>query len=155
MTDANIFTGNYEYDSNDPPGYRGAMNRVGKLAGGKDLIVKAFELPPGEKLCPYHYEYVEEWLLIINGALTLRSPTGLRELQAGDVVCFPRGADGAHQVTNNADETARFVMFSSAATPSVAVYPDGDKIGVWTDNERDDFMFRREDAHREYYDREL
>jgi hypothetical protein len=45
-------------------------------------------------------------------------------------------------------------MFSSAAEPAVAVYPDSDKIGVWTGNSDDEFMFRRADGAVAYYDRE-
>ena len=35
-----------------------------------------------------------------------------------------------------------------------ADYPDSDKIGVWTGNERDDLMLRRADGHVPYYDGE-
>jgi hypothetical protein len=34
-------------------------------------------------------------------------------------------------------------MFSSARVPAVFVYPDSDKIGVWSGNEADDLIFRR------------
>jgi uncharacterized cupin superfamily protein len=154
MDRGNIFTGTYEYDDADPPGWKGAVNRVGRQSGGAELIVKAFELPPGERLCPYHYEYVEEWLILLQGTLRLRTPDGTEDLVPGDVVCFPKGPDGAHQVRTTGETTARFVMFSSAATPSVAVYPDSDKVGVWADNDRDDFMFRRGDGSVQYYEGE-
>jgi hypothetical protein len=45
-------------------------------------------------------------------------------------------------------------MFSSAREPSVAVYPDSDKIGVWTGNPDDDVMLRRSDAGIPYFDGE-
>ena len=45
-------------------------------------------------------------------------------------------------------------MFSSAATPAVAVYPDSDKIGVWPGSEQDVVMLRRADGHLNYYDGE-
>ena len=51
----------------DPPGYRAGVTRIGAAAGGKDLVIKEFEIPPGETLCPYHYEYEEEWLLVLEG----------------------------------------------------------------------------------------
>ena len=37
-------------------------------------------------------------------------------------------------------------MFSSSREPTVSVYPDGDKIGVWPGNEVDDLVFRRDTA---------
>ena len=36
---------------------------------------------------------------MLSGSPTLRGPDGERVLRAGDVVCFPVGPDGAHQVT--------------------------------------------------------
>jgi hypothetical protein len=46
------------------------------------------------------------------------------------------------------------MMWSSAREPAVAVYPDSDKIGVWTGNESDEFMLRRADGSVGYYDGE-
>jgi uncharacterized cupin superfamily protein len=150
----NVFTSKFEYDGDDPDGYRAGMARVGQEAGGEELSVKLFEIPPGQSLCPYHYEYVEEWLIVLDGALTLRAPDGEQRLGRGDVVCFPTGPDGAHKVSNAGPEAARILMFSSAAEPAVAVYPDSDKIGVWPPNREDKIMLRREDGQRDYYDRE-
>lgn len=157
MTRPNAFDADFSgaYDEGDPDGYHGAEVPFGKAAGGSELTVRLFELPSGQALCPYHYEYVEEWLLVMTGELQVRTPTGVSPARAGDVVCFPSGADGAHKVWNDRDEPARFVMFSSAATPSIAVYPDSDKVGVWTSSERDSWMFRGAEGQLEYYDGEL
>jgi uncharacterized cupin superfamily protein len=154
MAPANVFEHEYEYDESDPPGFRAAMALVGKTAGGRELAVKAFELPPGENLCPYHYEYVEEWLLVLDGDVLLRTPEGEQELVGGDLVCFAPGPSGAHKVSNRSEQTARVLMFSSAHEPAVAVYPDSDKIGVWPGNEEDRVMLRRADGRVEYYDGE-
>jgi uncharacterized cupin superfamily protein len=155
MTRPNIYSAQYEYDQGDPPGYRAGMARVGRLAGGEALSVKLYELPAGEDLCPYHYEYEEEWLLVIEGSVALRDPQGEHLLGPGDVVCFPPGPDGAHKVANRADAPAHVLMFSSAREPAVAVYPDSDKIGVWPGNEHDRVMLRRSDGHVDYYDGEV
>lgn len=154
MARPNVFTSEFEYDGEDPDGYRAGMARVGQQAGGEELAVKLFEIPPGQSLCPYHYEYVEEWLIVLDGAPTLRVPDGEQRLERGDVACFPTGPDGAHKVSNAGSEPARILMFSSAAEPAVAVYPDSDKIGVWPPNREDKVMLRREDGQRDYYDRE-
>jgi hypothetical protein len=76
---ANIHDAQLEFDDDDPPGYRAAAARIGAAAGGRELVVKLFEIPPGESLCPYHYEYVEEWLLVLDGEITLRTPPDRRE----------------------------------------------------------------------------
>ena len=130
----NIFSAEFEYDEEDPAGYNAAVSNVGKHAGGDELAVKLFELPAGESLCPYHYEYVEEWLLVLDGEVDVRVPDGERRLQRGDLMRFAPGPDGAHKVSNTEQQTARVLMFSSAREPAVAVYPDSDKIGVWTGN---------------------
>jgi uncharacterized cupin superfamily protein len=143
-----------EYDSSDPEGYRSAATHLTKLLGARELAVKAFEVPPGESLCPYHYEYVEEWLIVLEGSVVIRTPDGEEAASAGTAVCFPAGPDGAHKLTNRGDAPARVVMFSSAREPSVSVYPDSDKIGIWPGTEDDVLMVRRADAHVDYYDGE-
>ena len=150
MQRANALTDPLESDPADPAGYRSSARRL----GGGDLAVKAFEVPPGEALCPYHYEYVDEWLIVLGGRPTVRTPEGEAELEPGDVVRFPSGPDGAHKVINRGTEAARLVMFSSAHEPSVAVYPDSDKIGVWTPDRRDKVMLRRRDGQVPYYEGE-
>jgi len=157
MTRPNIFRTETKPDEDDVAGYRASQAPVGEAAGGKELSVRLFEVPPGESLCPYHYEYVEEWLVVLDGEVEVRVPSGSEPLSSGDVMCFPPGPDGAHKVSTpaSADRPARLMMFSSAAVPSVAVYPDSDKIGVWTSNPDDKFMLRRVDGNVEYFDGEV
>jgi uncharacterized cupin superfamily protein len=152
----NLHTPEFTYDDEDPPGYRGGAMMISKALGAKETSLRLFELPPGESLCPYHYEYVEEWLLLHSGELDLRTPAGTERLASGAVACFPAGPDGAHKVTTPDEQTepSRFVMFSSTREPSVAVYPDGDKIGVWVPGGADNVMLRRESGSVPYYDGE-
>jgi uncharacterized cupin superfamily protein len=151
---ANVFEDEFEFDETDPEGFRAAMARVGKSAGGEELAVKAFALPPGQSVCPYHYEYVEEWLLVLEGEVVLRTPDGEQRLGRGDLVCFAPGVAGAHKVSNGSEQSARVLMFSSAHEPAVAVYPDSDKIGVWPGNDADRVMLRRAHGEVDYYDGE-
>jgi len=96
-----------------------------------------YDLEPGRSSSPYHYEYEEEWLLVVDGTLVLRAPDGEHTLQRGDLVRFQAGPDGAHKVMNRSDARARTLMFSSSRVPAVSVYPDSDKIGVWSGNEQE------------------
>ena len=157
MTRPNVFDADFSagYQEGDPPGYHCAEAPFGKAAGGKELAVRLFELPPGQTLCPYHYEYVEEWLLVMVGEVQVRTPAGSSPAAAGDVVCFPAGREGAHNIWNAGEAPARVVMFSADRVPSVCVYPDGDKVGVWTSDEADGWMFRGAEAHLDYFDREV
>ena len=100
---------------------------------------------PGQAICPYHYEYAEEeWLLVLEGRPTLRHPEGESVLEPWDVVVFPTGPEGAHGVRNETDETARVLMASTVRHPAATVYPDSDKIAVWTGNKDDDVIVHRD-----------
>ncbi len=153
MTHATVSGDDFRFDE-DPPGFRAGLINVGEQAGGTATNVKLYLVPPGQSMCPYHYEYEEEWLLVLAGAIDLRTPSGTETVPAGALVCFPPGPDGAHRVSCAGFEPARVLMFSSAREPAVAVYPDSGKIGVWTGNDDDEFMVRGEDARRDYWDGE-
>ena len=89
------------------------------------------ELGPGDRLWPYHVHHAnEEWLVVLGGEPTLRSPEGEHELKEGDVVCFPRGKDGAHQVSNRTDSPIRVLMLSTLIAPDVVEYIHSGKIGA-------------------------
>ena len=134
----------FEYDDEDPPGMRSGLHRLGKHVGADQTGTSFYELPPGQALCPYHYEYGEdEWVLVVAGRPTLRDPDGSHELAPNDVVFFPRGPAGAHQIRNDSDEPAHVLMWSAVILPTATVYPDSDKIAVWTGNPDDDVIVPR------------
>jgi uncharacterized cupin superfamily protein len=113
--------------------YRHRRIAFGARLGAQLLGATLYELPPGESAWPYHYEQgAEEWLLVVAGRPTLRTPTGERQLEPGYVAVFPEGPEGAHKVTNGTDEAVRVVIFSSKAPLAVVTYPDSRKVGIWT-----------------------
>jgi uncharacterized cupin superfamily protein len=103
-----------------------------------------YDVDPGDSF-PYHFEYVPEWLLVVDGELSVRTPEGEQELGRGDLVRFPPGPLGAHQIMNRGQATARALLFSDAAVPAISVYPDSDTIGVWPDDDTE-FYFKRSTA---------
>jgi len=143
-----------EYDGADPDGYRPGMVRFGPRIGAAQMGATLYELPPGQSICPYHYEYPEEeWVVVLSGRVTVRHPGGEQELGEGDVVCFPPGPDGAHKVTCLGDDVARVLMTSTKQTPAIAVYPDSDKVAIFPGDDRDRLMMRR--ATLDYWDGEV
>ena len=100
--------------------------------------MSVYDLAPGEKTWPYHFELAqEEWALVVAGEPTLREPEGERRLRPGDLVCFPPGPDGAHQLRNDTEAPVRLALLSDSPTGADGcVYPDSDKLGVggagWT-----------------------
>ena len=125
-----------------------AENREGRIdvsraVGSEATATYIYDLAPGQSSCPYHYEYEEEWLLVVDGEVVVRTPDGELTLARGELVCFAAGPAGAHKVMNRAESPARVMMFSNLRVPAVSVYPDSDKIGVWPGNEADELIFKR------------
>src|SRR5215471_2019687 len=119
---------------------------VARALGSTSSLMFVYDLDPGTGSSPYHYEYEEEWLLVVDGTLVLRAPDGEHTLERGDLVRFPAGPEGAHKVMNRSGSPARALFFSSSRVPAVSVYPDSDKIGVWSGNEADELIFKRATA---------
>jgi uncharacterized cupin superfamily protein len=134
---SNLFAEQQDWEGEqERDGYRHRVRRIGAPLGAELLGASLYELPPGESTWPYHFERAsEEWLLVVAGRPTLRTPEGERRLEPGDVAVFPHGETGAHKVTNATDEAARVVIFSSKSALEVVTYPDSGKVGIWT---RDD-----------------
>ena len=108
-----------------PEGHRFSVRSLARELGAERTGFGLYEVEPGQSTWPYHFELgSEEWLFVVEGELTLRTPEGERMLRAGDLVCFPEGPAGAHAVRNDSDATARFAMPSFDAQTNAAIYPD-------------------------------
>jgi uncharacterized cupin superfamily protein len=154
MRKLNVAAPNFEYDEEDADGFHAGLARLGKVLGAAESGISVYELPPGQAVCPYHYECgEEEWLLVLEGNPTLRHPEGCDRLDPWDVVCFPRGPEGAHGIRNQTEQVVRVLMFSTVVVPTATVYPDSDKVGIWTGDPATDVMVRRQ-SNVEYYDGE-
>ena len=154
MKHVNIDTPEFTWDDSDPEGFRAGLAKLGGLLGAKETGISVYELPPGQSVCPYHYECgEEEWLLVLEGQATLRTPAGEEQIGPQDIVFFPLGPEGAHSVRNDTDTPVRVLMFSTRFEVSVAVYPDSQKVGVFTGNPADNLMVRKSSGV-DYYDGE-
>ena len=154
MRRVSISDPSFTYDPEDAEGFRAGMFRFGPSLGAERTGTTVYELPPGESVCPYHYEYgEEEWLLVLAGRPSVRDPEGTEQLEPFDVVFFPTGPAGAHQIRNDTDEPARVLMWGMVVTPTATAYPDSDKVGIWTGDKAEDLIVRRSSGV-EYYDGE-
>jgi uncharacterized cupin superfamily protein len=154
MKRINVAAAEFAYDAEDPEGFRAGMARLGASLGAERTGATVYEVPPGQSICPYHYEVgEEEWLAVLEGAPTLRHPEGSDRLDRWDVVFFPRGPEGAHRISNETEEPVRVLMFSDVVVPTASVYPDSDKVGIWTGDPETDLLVRRRSGV-EYYDGE-
>jgi uncharacterized cupin superfamily protein len=144
MRRVNISDPSFTYDPVDPEGFRAGMFRLGPRLEAKETGTTLYDVPPGQALCPYHYEYgEEEWLLVIEGRPLVRTPEGTEQLEPFDVVFFPKGPAGAHRIQNDTDSAVRVLMWSNVIYPTATAYPDSDKVGVWTGDKAEDVMVPR------------
>ncbi|MGH3002806.1 MAG: cupin domain-containing protein [Gaiellaceae bacterium] len=149
MRVVNLLSGPLEH-VRERPGWNSRAARVGDALGGARIGGTVYELPDGERSFPYHFHHgVEEWLVVIDGAPTVRTPEGERRLAPGDTVCFPAGAAGAHELRG----PGRVLVVSANRVPSISVYPETGKLGTRPDDEADRLNFRRADAV-DYWDGE-
>lgn len=132
----NVFANDWEH-TEERPGFRSHRIRLGQRLGGEMIGVTIYALEPGQKSFPYHQHHAnEELLLVLSGSIIARTPDGEQEMGEGDALLFRRGAEGAHQVINRSDETARYLMFSTKVAPEVVEYPDSGNLGVFGDGLR-------------------
>ena len=119
-----------------------------KRVAGDQIGASLYELRPGQRTFPYHYELGnDELLVVVSGRPTLRDPGGEHELGPGDCILFPSGPEGAHQLVNTSDEPARVLFVSGFALPRAAVQPDSGKLMIrWGPGWDESLWFRREDA---------
>lgn len=139
-------------------GFRCMRARVSRQAGSERLGLSLWEVPAGQAAYPYHHHLAEEELvLVLDGAPSLRTPDGWRELREGEVVAFLRGEPGGHQLVNRTAETVRFLSFSTNGEPDIVIYSDSSKLGAFErlpDGGGLRALFRLGDSV-EYYDGEL
>jgi uncharacterized cupin superfamily protein len=144
-----------EWDAErDRDGWRVKGTLVGEHIGGELIGATLSEVEPGSKLWPYHTHHLnEEWVIVLGGEPTLRTPNGEQVLQEGDVVCFPRGKQGAHQIVNKTESPIRVLMLSSMIRGEIIEYLDTGKV-LAKDAQDEDVMFARPGPTAEYWEGE-
>jgi uncharacterized cupin superfamily protein len=142
------------HETRDRDGWRIKKAFVGHHIGGQLIGASMAEVEPGNRLWPYHTHHAnEEWVIVLRGTPTLRTPEGEQVLQEGDVVCFPRGKAGAHQIVNRTDATIRVLMLSSMVAPDIVEYLDTGKVFV-RDAAGEPIMLARPGPTAEYWEGE-
>ncbi len=136
-----------EWDETPYPTPSGWEQRTKALVPrGHALGIRLYELPPGQTQVLYHFHHGnEEAVVVLRGQPSVRTPAGERVLEPGEVVFFPSGPDGAHQLFNAGDEPARYLIAANHASPEVVEYPDSGKVlalsklgPLWSMHRRDD-----------------
>jgi uncharacterized cupin superfamily protein len=121
----NLFDPVWEFEgSSEEGGATTRAVRLGAQAGAERLGATLYELESGAIASPLHFHHgAEEMLFVIAGEPTLRTGTGEddeRTLATGEIVSFPPGREGTHQILNRAAAPARVLICSTNDLPEVA-----------------------------------
>ena len=139
----------------DPEAEGWGVLRFGLSLGATQIVGNVWDLAPGVEPNDYHYEFPdEEWLVVLSGRPTLRTPVGREELSPGDVVVFPPGPDGAHQLANDTSEPARVLMFSPKSPTGITVYPDLGRVNAMAGDQDLPLVLQRDGGDLHYYEHE-
>jgi uncharacterized cupin superfamily protein len=119
----NLFDPSWEFEGDGGGGTTRAV-RIGSQLGAERLGASLYELEPGAMASPLHFHHgSEEMLFVLAGEPTLRTGTEAtdeRVLAPGEIVSFPPGRAGTHQVVNRGEEAARVLICSTNDLPEVA-----------------------------------
>jgi uncharacterized cupin superfamily protein len=126
MRRVNVFSPEFDH-AGEREGYRWRGARIGKQLGAERVGASLYELADGERTYPFHIHHgMEEWLLVVAGTPTVRLADGERQLRTGDVISFPAGPEGAHQVRG----PGTVVILSANQMPETVEYLDSGKVGT-------------------------
>lgn len=117
-------------------GYEYYKRELVPKENAQQCSISVYEIPPGKSAYPYHYHTKnEEAFYIISGKGILKTPSGDKDVSAGDFLFFPANEKGAHKLANTSEiEMLIYLDFDTHNEIDVAFYPDSGKIGVWGKN---------------------
>jgi uncharacterized cupin superfamily protein len=111
--------------------YGATFYEAGLPIGARKLGYGFATLAPGERLCPMHSHLLEEEMFLVwDGTPTIRTLRGDFECRRGDVIAFPTGDIGTHQLVNASNAPCTVFLLGNAEPNEVAYYPDSDKVLV-------------------------
>jgi uncharacterized cupin superfamily protein len=134
---------------------RARGRRLGALLGARTWAATVWELASGESTAPYHHESRrEEWALVLSGAPTVRHPDGQDVLAPGDIVGFPEGPTGGHQLSNPGPEPARVLVISTPVGQPSGTFNTEEGTVIVRLSDQEGFRFRLSDRIADYWDGE-
>ncbi len=100
---------------------------LGDHFGLTRMGVRMETLPPGSMSALRHWHsHSDEFIYVLEGALTLVDEAGGRLIQAGGCVGFKGGDDNGHHLVNHSGASATFLVAGTRHVKDVVTYPDGD-----------------------------
>lgn len=113
------------------PRYECRDAEVGFTIGARGLGYRVTTLEPGKRFCPLHtHAQEEELLFVLDGEPSVRTSTETIRCRQGDFVAFPVGETGTHQVLNESNAPATFILLARTEFPEICRYPESNKLLV-------------------------
>ena len=121
------------WESYEAGPFRGDRKRLGRAVSARLLGYSLYRLAAGDRMWPFHFHHVNEELFWVrSGYGELRTVTGTRGIEPGDMILCPTGPDGAHAIKNTGDGPLEIFALSTMEEPEVCEYPDSEKMYVMT-----------------------
>ncbi len=98
----------------DAPCAARTRRRLGEAGGLRDFGVNLMTLPPGGWSSQRHWHsHEDEFVLVLEGELTLIEDGGEKVLRAGDCAGFAKGTGDGHHMINRTSATAVYLEVGS------------------------------------------
>ncbi len=100
---------------------------LGRAGGLTQFSVNVTILRPGARSSLRHWHLNEdEFVMVLDGELTLVMDSGEHVMRAGDCAAFPAGVADGHTFVNRSAAEGRFLVVGSKAGQEVCTYTDVD-----------------------------
>src|SRR5579862_14945 len=126
LSGMNVWDDNWGEQGEDWSGGGGLAKRL--VPSGPMLGASLYELGRGNFMVFHFHHGSEELLVVLRGTPTLRTFEGERVLEEGEVVHFPPGRDGAHEIRNDTERPVRYLVAGIRVSPEIVDYPDLKKV---------------------------
>ncbi len=101
--------------------------QLGRAGGLTQFGVNITVLQPGGRSSLRHWHLNEdEFLMVLEGELTLVTDSGEHAMRAGDCAAFPAGRPEGHTMVNRSTAEGRFLVVGTKAPHEVCTYTDVD-----------------------------
>jgi uncharacterized cupin superfamily protein len=134
------------------PLYEASGASLSDGTAARDLGISVDVVPPGKRVCPYHFHHAQEELFIVlQGNGTLRVAGEHLAIGPGDVILIPAGPEYPHHILNTSDAPLKYLSISTQQRPEVCEYPDSGKVGAFN---RGRLLMHRKAETLDYWDGE-
>ena len=112
------------------------------------LYFDVYEISPGKANWPLHYHTCnEEIFYILNGYGEVITEGEVLKVKQGDMLRFPAGEKGVHQLKNTSDsETLKYIDIGTANLPDVVFMPADKKVELFSVESGQDKMWAYNDV---------